>query len=157
VTDRLTRIDGVAHFVGRPLPPGPWHAEPDHDEFRSESGRPCIIHRNGLGAWCGYVGVAPGHPWHGKDYDDVSAEVHGGLTYADRCQGSICHIAQPGESDDVWWVGFDCIHSGDLSLSDVADGRVDGVRYGWRESYKTASYVRAETLSLAAQADGVAP
>ena len=153
--ERLTRIESIASFLGNPLPPGPWHSEPDHEEFRSPTGRPCIIHRNNLGAWCGYVGVTPTHPWHGKDYDGIDPypEVHGGLTYAGECQGPVCHVAQPGESDDVWWVGFDCIHSGDLSLYDIAEGRRDGTRYGLPESYKTAEYVRAETLSLAEQAD----
>jgi hypothetical protein len=80
--------------------------------------------------------------------------VHGGLTYADRCQGAICHVPQPGESDDVWWLGFDCNHSGDLSMYDVAEGRFIGI---WNESYKTAEYARAETLKLANQAHAAAP
>lgn len=54
----------------------------------------------------GYIGVPPGHPWHGLDYDDVPADVHGGLTYSeDRA---------PKEAPDgFWWLGFDTLHSGD--------------------------------------------
>ena len=153
---RLTRDgQGKAIWLGATLPDGPWHSESDHEDFRSPGGLPCILHRSSLGAWCGYVGVPPGHPWHGKDYGDLTdpfPEVHGGLTYSDRCQGPICHIPQPGESDDVWWLGFDCNHSGDLSLYDIADGRTEGQWFGMRVSYKTAAYAREQTVSLAAQA-----
>lgn len=149
---RLTRSAGVASWLGRPLPPGPWHDEPDHEEFRSPDDVPCILHRGPLGAWCGYVAVAPGHPWHGKEYDSVAAEAHGGLTYADSCQGDICHVPKDGESDDVWWVGFDCNHSSDLSLYDIADGSTEGERFGRLDSYKRVGYARAQTLALAEQA-----
>jgi hypothetical protein len=73
--------------------PGPWQEEPDKVQWQDEaSGLPCLIVRNSFGNWCGYVGVAPGHPWHGKDYnglhltpDDYGPDVHGGLTFADNC------------------------------------------------------------------------
>lgn len=155
----LTRENGVASFRGVVLPPGPWHSEPDHEDFRSSEGLPCILHRSSLGAWCGYVGVSPGHPWHGRDYSAIDSpypEVHGGLTYSERCRGPLCHVPKPSESDDVWWLGFDCNHSGDLSLWDVAEGRQAGRAYGWTESYRPIGYARAETLSLAAQAHSVA-
>lgn len=156
--DRLTRVNGRALFLGRELPPGPWHDEPDHVDFRSPSGLPCILHRNGLGSWCGYVGVPPGHPWHGKNYDDVPCDVHGGLTYAERCQGPLCHVPQPGESDDVWWLGFDCNHIGDRSLSDLYWGIERPDLFSHRDGeYRTVDYVRIETISLAEQAASVSP
>lgn len=99
------------------------------EEFRSPDGFACLIRRTNIGIWCGYVAVPPGHPWHGKHYDAVDADVHGGLTYAEPCSGEICHVPQPGESDDVWWLGFDCGH--------YFSKNVD---------------VRAETLLLAEQA-----
>lgn len=63
---------------------------------------------NRLGFRCGYVRVPPGHPWHGKDHDDVDAEVHGGLTFAEADE----HCGKGGP-DDAWWLGFDCAHAGD--------------------------------------------
>jgi hypothetical protein len=42
----------------------------------------CSIHKHESGHLCGYIGLPKAHPWHGKDYDDIDAEVHGGLTYA---------------------------------------------------------------------------
>ena len=32
----------------------------------------------------GYVLIPPGHTFHGKDYDDIEAYAHGGLTFASR-------------------------------------------------------------------------
>lgn len=49
--------------------PGPWQDEPDKIQYVDEAtGLPCLIVRNGkeIGALCGYVGVLPGHPLHGK-------------------------------------------------------------------------------------------
>lgn len=140
--------------------PGPWVDEPDHVEFR-HNGVPCLMRRHpSSGHWCGYAAVEPGHPWHGKNYsghwsendDDytpspIDADVHGGLTYAAKCAGDICHVAQPGEPDDVWWLGFDFAHSGDFCPS--SGGRERRVYFG--ESYKGAGYVRAECKRLAEQ------
>lgn len=70
---------------------GPWMNEPDHLEFE-HAGYPAQIRRsNSGGNWCGYVGVPPEHPWHGKDMFDVDASVHGGITYSRPCaEGGIC-------------------------------------------------------------------
>lgn len=146
---------------------GPWKTEPDRIEWRAE-GTPrlaCLIVRGGGGALCGYVGVPEGHPWHGKDYGDVDAHAHGGLTYADRCQvdGKICHVPQPGESDAVWWIGFDCAHHDDLRPqhgSLVASMDFIDVMLGQGGSggltYKDVAFVRAEVERLAVQAQRVA-
>jgi hypothetical protein len=103
--------------------PGPWLEEFDKEQWADEAtGYACLIKRGPVGALCGYVGVPEGHPWHGKDYDDITPypEVHGGLTYASLCQEgpegeTICHMAAPGEPEPLWWLGFDCAHAGDLS------------------------------------------
>lgn len=98
---------------------GPWVNEHDHLYWVDEvTGYPCIMHRvSAHGAWCGYVAVPPGHPAYHQSYDDVSerVSVHGGLTYADACQGNICHVPEPGQPDNVWWLGFDCGHYGDVT------------------------------------------
>lgn len=61
---------------------------------------------------CGYVGVPPGHPWHGADYDSVSAEVHGGLTFSGKTDDARKVDGQP----DLYWLGFDLAHLGDRNL-----------------------------------------
>ncbi len=49
---------------------GPWQNEPDKKQWLdSETGMPCLIIRNNVGALCGYVGVAKNHPLFGLDYD----------------------------------------------------------------------------------------
>lgn len=46
---------------------GPWASEPDKMQWEDEAtGYPCLIVRNRFGALCGYVGVAPNHPYFGK-------------------------------------------------------------------------------------------
>ena len=101
-------------------PPGPWLDEPDKQQWiDKETKLPCLILRNPLGLICGYVGVDKKHPLYKKSYDDTSFDAHGGLTYSDKYQEgeqekTICHIPEENETDDRWWFGFDCAHSGDL-------------------------------------------
>lgn len=184
---------------------GPWDWEPDKIQWADEAtGLPCLIVRGPTGSLCGYVGVAPGHPLHGADYDACDLDIHGGLTFAHGCgeisrekwekwrertmaradeakkypigdaardlkewaaalndydtwatraaSRYICHVAAPGEPDPVWWLGFDCAHSGDLSPSYSG-------RYGSNsgETYKPISYVEMECRSLARQIAALSP
>jgi hypothetical protein len=116
---------------------GPWQSEPDKAVWVDEAtGLDCLIVRGPVGALCGYVGVAEGHPWFGKGYsyclehgpdcedswnhrNTGEVEVHGGLTFAGPCAESedpsvhICHVPQPGRPEKVWWFGFDCAHAWD--------------------------------------------
>ena len=105
------------------------------------------------GALCGYVAVPPGHPAHGKDYDDVGVTVHGGLTYARPCQegGEVCHVPRPGYPDDVWWLGFDCSHYCDYCPGMDRHGETDQRRY------KTIAYVQTECAELAQQLKAMVP
>lgn len=131
---------------------GPWQSEPDREEWRHESGLPLLAVRGPHGAWCGYVGVPPGHPWHGAGEFDVPVEVHGWLTYAAPCGGDICHVPMPGEPDNVWWLGFDCSHIGDCLPETEALLRRFGFEVGAsRGHYWTLDAVREEVLSLAEQ------
>jgi hypothetical protein len=132
---------------------GPWQHEPDRKEWRdTATGYPCLAVRHGsLGHWCGYVAVPPGHSAHGKSYDDVEVEVHGGLTYANLCSGRVCHIPKPGEPDDVFWLGFDCAHCDDLSPGTRAVLPSLRSEYGQSDTYRTLEYVESECASLARQ------
>lgn len=170
----FTRVDGklvlprfivwdeckIVRIESRTMPDGPWHDEPDHVDFEHD-GVPCILHRGPAGAWCGYVAVPPAHPWHGKDYssiyDESSPDVHGGITYARPCQGDVCHVAKPGEPDDVWWLGFDCNHHGDMDLQKVCENNGSGYRFDgyFHLAYRDLAYARRETKKLAAQAKAV--
>lgn len=151
---------------------GLWDGEPDKVQWQDEeTGLPCLAVRNGSGAWCGYVGVAEGHPWfeqHYREHEDV--EVHGGITFSDFCverdkEHGICHIPDTGEPENVWWFGFDCAHSFDvmpqrdalLGMRDLMNGLVDGfldldsTLKGERDEYRTLAYVKSEVVRLAVQ------
>jgi hypothetical protein len=149
-------------------PSGPWDDEPDRLYWVDEAtGLPCLIRRGPSGALCGYVAVLPDHPWHGRSYHncilpepcgesycghspDMAIDVHGGLTYADSCDGDnekgICHVSEPGQPDDAWWFGFDCGHSNDVLPA-----------YEWSyygvpsRTYRQLPYVRDRVQALARQ------
>ena len=143
----------------RPYGSGPWDSEPDKVQWRAH-GFACLIHRNRVGALCGYVGVPEGHELYQVDYDNAPEwlweHTHGGLTYSDLCQDvedeshGICHVDQVGEGE-VWWLGFDCAHLGDevpgmLSfheemLASLGDG--GGVEPGVPRAYRDVPFVRA--------------
>lgn len=74
---------------------------------------------------------------------DSLVDVHGGLTYADKCGDRICHEVDPGEDDNIWWFGFDCAHGGDLSPGHTM--------FGMGGKYRDFDYVSEECRKLAAQ------
>lgn len=126
--------------------PGPWDQEPDRLEWRDRGFACIIVRQRSRGHLCGYLGVPPGHPWHGKNDGNIDADVHGGLTYASECNGAVCHVPQAGESDDVWWLGFDCAHGGD-SAPITRDPY-----YHESGAYRNVAYVKAECARLVTQA-----
>jgi hypothetical protein len=143
---------------------GPWQSEPDRLGWE-HAGLPCLMVRHDRsGHWCGYVAVPPDHPLHGNGYEAPDVDIHGGLTYANACQGDVCHVAKPGEPDDVWWFGFDCAHAGDFNpmsnmrmLRDVIGSELYNhakavAANDWTvETYRDVPYVQAETNRLAEQ------
>lgn len=102
---------------------------------------------NRMGYRCGYVRLPLGHPWHGKDWNEVCPDVHGGITFAEHdvpCDA-------PGPDTD-WWVGFDCAHGGD-----APDPKLPGFQPRVASLYtdstvKTQQYVEAECIKLCEQA-----
>lgn len=108
-------------------------SEGEHEGFQF------LVAHNGIGFRCGYVRVPAGHPWHRKEYDNIEAEAHGGLTYSDA-----------DKDDDSWWVGFDCEHSGDDQ--DAALLPTGGHRMPLGGTVKTQEYVESECLRLCEQA-----
>ncbi|WP_064830964.1 hypothetical protein [Rhizobium phaseoli] len=156
---------------------GVWDLEPDQKSF-IHAGLRCELRRGPVGAWCGYVGVDEAHPWFGKHYDAVVDGVppenatiaelgvmsalfsgqdiddvnrrapicllvpcHEGLTYANK--GS--HIEPDSK---LWWFGFDCSHSGDLSPKSIIS--FDDDVYRDIEYATAATRKAAEAISFAA-------
>lgn len=161
VVMRLEDRDG--HVPRDRWPQGPWTHEPDKIVWVDRATKlDCMVVRNHLGGLCGYVGLSRKHPWYGKDYDSVDAEAHGGLTFAATCQedGPVCHVPRRGRPHDVWWLGFDCAHAGDLlpgMLATFDELRIErpGVLQDY-ETYKDLNYVVSEVEELARQCADVA-
>lgn len=135
---------------------GPWKSEPDKMQWTDEAtGYPCLIKRSPIGALCGYVGIEETHPAFGQGYDDVDTDVHGGLTFANRYQEGpiedqpklICHIPDAGEPHNIWWLGFDCAHTNDLTPRFLPDEEIFTVR----GIYRDVSFVKNECQRLAKQ------
>lgn len=145
----------------RGWPSGDWDGEPDKAHWKdAATGFDCLAVRHETsGHWCGYVGVTDSHPAFGKDYDEVSVKVHGGLTFSGLCQETtspergICHIPYPGDPDRVWWLGFDCAHAWDYSPNDqkMSDERGYPFTIMSDASYRTLAYVQSECRDLACQ------
>lgn len=71
---------------------------------------------------------------------DVALDVHGGVTYSrDGLHGY--------KGNDLWWIGFDCNHSGDFAPRDTERG------FTWRigGTYRDMAYVTEQTEGLARQ------
>lgn len=140
-------------------PSGEWDSEPDKVQWQDKkTGLPCLAVRHpSNGHWCGYVGVSEGHRLYGKDYDEVGADVHGGLTFSNSCQPKekesegICHVPSPGEPDHVWWFGFDCAHAGDSSPMDLKYEKEKGYPFlrSHEDEYRSLVYVKKECRILA--------
>ncbi len=151
------------HSERREFPPGPWDDEPDKIQWIDPgTDLDCLIVRNPMGALCGYVGVPPGHPWHGLGYGEIEddIDVHGGLTFAASCNENapeghgVCHVPEPGRPADVWWLGFDCAHSGDvvpIVTQYEQDYPVEMRFYGRTDAYRDVEYVTGQCQHLAAQ------
>jgi hypothetical protein len=150
-TERVWTQEGRPRLNRRGLtaPPGPWWDEPDKVQWIDPAtGLDCLAVRGPFGAWCGYVGVPPGHPLHGADYLDVDVDVHGGLTFAGSCrddapeESGICHVPFEGRPAHVWWLGFDCSHCDDYA---------PGLLVFPGETYRDLGYVRDQVATLAGQ------
>lgn len=111
--------------------------EGDYRTFVHKGLRCRILRHPELLHLCGYVGVPKSNKYFGKGYDDVPAEIHGGLTYAD---GNL--RLQPEKN--LWWFGFDTGHLGDKIISDP-------LGYGdfGNGVYRTMKYTEEETKNLA--------
>jgi hypothetical protein len=111
-------------------------------------GLQCIVTRADIGCkdgWsqhrCGYVRIPQGHVWHGMDYNDIPADTHGGLTFAQ---------IEPCSHEDGtgYWIGFDCVHCGDARFPVGFEHPTYGPEDG---HYWLLSEVQAETERLADQ------
>lgn len=140
-------------------PRGEWDNEPDKAHWIDElTGLDCLIVRNNIGGLCGYVGIPGGHKYFEKHYDAVDVDVHGGLTFSDKSDESeelkesegICHPKKCAANNNVWWLGFDCVHGGDLVPSFLAHRKCLH-RPDATDIYRGFDYVKSQVEELAKQ------
>lgn len=86
---------------------------------------------------------------YGHLFDDFEAwQKH-------QIASTVCHTVSPDEDDCVWWLGFDCAHSGDVTpglnamLRDLP--RMPKLSFRRHDTYKTITYVRKQVRELARQ------
>lgn len=97
-------------------------------EFLYKGYKGIIVQHQAIGHLCGYVVIPEEHPLYRKRYDDIDAEVHGGLTYSGT--GLI--------SREEFCIGFDCAHAGDwVPMYGIND-----------ETYRDLNYVENEIKNL---------
>lgn len=147
-------------------PPGPWRTEPDRLQWADEfTGYPCLILRKfGHGHLCGHVAVPPGHPFHGRDTEDMPmTAVHWGeITYAaGPSDGTVVppdqvgYTMTPGDDPpfwigDAWWFGFNACHAGDLCPNDPVSVEIGG-------DYRSMGYMALNCSMLAVQLAAYTP
>lgn len=137
--------------------PGPWNKEPNRHEWKYKGMQCLALRQPTSGHWCGYVGLKPGHkyygipdslPWDEKNKSRVDAFSlpfgHGGVTYGQFCNGFVCHINDNEDESPLFWLGFDCAHSGDYTPMSAS------YREGWREyeTYKNFDFIKRETEKM---------
>ena len=145
-----------------------------NEKYQEENFQCIILRHDKMGHLCGYVGISDGHPFFGKNYNqclngcegeenswgfserafksypciwkknhssiEKLIDVHGGITYSDSCLLN--------ESlDNVWWIGFDCAHLGDLvpKMEEIFPSNPGDVEY------RDENYVRNEISNLVKQ------
>ena len=106
--------------------------------WQTPAGLRAVVVTTDMGHKCGYVGVPVGRPFHGKHYDDVDVEVHGGLTWSDAGGEEGYPVA-----GTEWWLGYDCAHAGDYV---PRLGRIQG-----DDVYRDLDFCIRECESLARQ------
>lgn len=89
---------------------GEWNKEPDFQLFTYRN-HYCLLNRNILGGWCGYVGVDTESIFYNKNYSESpidDLDVHGGITFG------AFKTLEEFPSLKLFWLGFDCSHCGDF-------------------------------------------
>jgi hypothetical protein len=62
----------------------------------------------------GYVLIPKNNPLHGKHYDEINVDVHGGLTFSELLDSEMIESWKLDKEDEgKWCVGFDTAHYGD--------------------------------------------
>lgn len=113
---------------------GAWDHEDDFEEITA-SDLTCVLQRDRLGHWCGYVALPDKHPWAKKTAESIKTSVYGGVKTVGTLDGY-----------DGTFVGFACAEPGDLQPTMMKWKRetlISGI-------YRDFEFAKAEVEKLAA-------
>jgi len=159
--------------------PGPWDNEPDQEQWEHNGLQCAILRVTHSGHLCGYVGIGPDHPWHGKkdnenvpwpNAKDLPCDVDnigilnllgaGGKADLEHDLVAICLIlrAHGGITFAAGHKGYPIDHDGLWWFGFDCNHLGDYAPYDtFREGkYRDFEYVKAETNNLAEQLADVA-
>ena len=150
----------VRQFIDKTnWPKGPWLTEPDHVMWINDDsgGYRCVMRRNLIGAWCGFVGIPPTHTLYMVPHTDPSycyVDVHGDVTFSGFKDMESVLFSPPTKT---WWVGFDAMQDTDLcpgagSVIPVTKARrIKGKVSTIEQEYRDMEYIQNEVNFLAVQ------
>lgn len=112
---------------------GPWTNELDEYEWKAaESFYDCAVLRGPMRQWNGYVGIPLDHPLSSLKYDIVQERAD-----INRDLDELTFSRQIG---DLYWVGFDLCHVGDLTPTIDSAAYMESINPGKpKEYYQTLS------------------
>lgn len=141
-------------------PNDPWLQEENRYQFYYR-GYPCLILRNHMGAFCGYVGITEKNRFYGIPMEKLSFSVHGGITFAgygdDASYGGhhFCRPSKDKDGNQLYWIGFDCAHKYDYCPAVAHQLKEAGVEPSLYlpkdKTYRTVNYVIGELQFLVDQ------
>jgi len=106
----------------------------------------CIIIRNVLMNYCGYVVIPNDHPLYDKSQEEIEdlLEVHGGIT----------HVGSLSWAPNLFLIGFDCGHAHDIVPAMMKHFSTYVETHG-NATYRDINYVEQEVRRLAKQISNI--
>ena len=93
---------------------------------------------------CAYVQVPEGHPFHGKHYDKININCHGGVTFSGNFRR---HPSRFLIEREGYWIGWDYAHAGDFTV--YPEITMVGHRYTTQEVLEDVAQVVEQLVKAA--------
>jgi len=150
----MSNVIFLEYFNKKNFPPGEWQREPDLSAWEHADQSCLAIRDMSLGIWKGFVGVAPGHPFHSKPMDEIIKReevmeaffsIHGGI-----CSAGKLLPRYKGYASNFWWLGIETSQGEDLMpLLKLDTENPDMAKMVSHQTYKNFMFIRKETNKLA--------
>lgn len=150
----LNNVIFVEWLNKKTFPKGVWMSEPDLCYWEHRNLACLNIRDMSLGVWKGFVGVEPGHLFHGKSVEDI-LKMDEAMEIFFSVYGGICSAGSlipkyKNYNRNLWWIGIETSHGSDLMpLLKLDMQNADIARTVADQTYKDFSFIRRETNKLA--------